>query len=129
VKKCLNEVLKYGGPFSPRDLYPVGGLVSSQNQCNISLSCYSFGHQYQLALFQIDSLRKDGRFVGADGTIPEGQGIIMAHLNECHELVEMVSFIKTSNDMCSSRANQLKEAMDEGDEEDEEEDEEILTGQ
>jgi cell division protein ZapA (FtsZ GTPase activity inhibitor) len=67
--------------------------------------------------------------VGADGTIPEGQGIIMAHLNECHELVEMVSFIKTSNDMCSSHANQLKEAMDEGDEEDEEEDEEILTGQ
>jgi hypothetical protein len=23
VKKCLNEVLKYGGPFNPRDLYPV----------------------------------------------------------------------------------------------------------
>lgn len=23
VKKCLNEVLKYGGAFSPRDLYPV----------------------------------------------------------------------------------------------------------
>lgn len=23
VKKCLEEVLKYGGPFSPRDLYPV----------------------------------------------------------------------------------------------------------
>lgn len=23
VKKCLNEVLKYGGPWSPRDLYPV----------------------------------------------------------------------------------------------------------
>ncbi len=23
VKKCLNEVLKYGGPFSPRELYPV----------------------------------------------------------------------------------------------------------
>ncbi|KJA14345.1 hypothetical protein HYPSUDRAFT_208767 [Hypholoma sublateritium FD-334 SS-4] len=22
VKKCLNEVLKYGGPFNPRDLYP-----------------------------------------------------------------------------------------------------------
>jgi len=26
VKKCLNEVLKYGGPFNPRDLYPVRGL-------------------------------------------------------------------------------------------------------
>ncbi|KAI0766922.1 hypothetical protein BD413DRAFT_605683 [Trametes elegans] len=78
VKKCLNEVLKYGGPFSPRDLYP-----------------------YQLALHQIDSMRKEGKFVGIDGTIPEGQGIVMAHLNECHELLEM-----------------LKESMDEEEEED-----------
>jgi hypothetical protein len=67
VKKCLNEVLKYGGPWSPRELYP-----------------------YQLALHQIDSMRKDGKFVGVDGSIPEGQGIVMAHLNECHELVEML---------------------------------------
>jgi len=81
VKKCLNEVLKHGGPFNPRDLYP-----------------------YQLALFQIDSMRQDGRFVGADGTIPEGQGVLMAHLNESHELVEM-----------------LKEAMEEDDEDDEDE--------
>jgi hypothetical protein len=29
--------------------------------------------------------------VGSDGSIPEGQGIVMAHLNECHELLEMVS--------------------------------------
>ncbi|KAJ7066150.1 hypothetical protein C8F01DRAFT_1122348 [Mycena amicta] len=83
VKKCLNEVLKYGGTFSARDLYP-----------------------YQLALFQIDSLRKDGKFVGSDGSIPEGQGIVMAHLNECHELLEM-----------------LKESMDDEDEEEEEEEE------
>ncbi|EPQ56789.1 hypothetical protein GLOTRDRAFT_128320 [Gloeophyllum trabeum ATCC 11539] len=82
VKKCLNEVLKYGGPFSPYDLYP-----------------------YQLALHQIDSMRKDGKFVGADGSIPEGQGIVMAHLNECHELLEM-----------------LKEAMEEGEDEDFDED-------
>lgn len=46
--------------------------------------------QYQLALHQIDLLRKDGKFVGVDGSIPEGQGIVMAHLNECHELLEMV---------------------------------------
>lgn len=52
--------------------------------------------QYQLALFQIDSMRKDGRFVGVDGSIPEGQGIIMAHLSECHELVEMVRCIINS---------------------------------
>jgi len=37
-------------------------------------------------------MRKDGRFHGVDGTIPEGQGIVMAHLNECHELLEMVRF-------------------------------------
>jgi len=67
VKKCLIEVLKYGGPFSPRDLYP-----------------------YQLALHQIDSIRKDGKFVGVEGDVPEGQGILMAHLNECHELLEML---------------------------------------
>jgi hypothetical protein len=36
-------------------------------------------------------MRRDGKFVGVDGTIPEGQGIVMAHLNECHELLEMVS--------------------------------------
>ncbi|KAE9399924.1 hypothetical protein BT96DRAFT_965514 [Gymnopus androsaceus JB14] len=77
VKKCLNEVLKYGGLFNPRDLYP-----------------------YQLALHQIELRKKDGKFVG--------QATVMAHLNECHELIEM-----------------LKEAMDEGEfDEDEEDDEE-----
>jgi len=51
-------------------------------------------------------MRKDGRFVGADGNIPEGQAIVLAHLNECHQLLEM-----------------LKEAMDEGEtEEDYDED-------
>ncbi|KAF8260682.1 hypothetical protein EI94DRAFT_1780424 [Lactarius quietus] len=75
VKKCLNEVLKYGGPFNPRDLYP-----------------------YQLALYQIDSLRKDGKFIGIDGSIPEGQGIVMAHLNECHELLEMLKQSMDNNE-------------------------------
>jgi hypothetical protein len=37
-------------------------------------------------------MRKDGRFLGSDGSIPEGQGLVMAHLNECHELLEMVRF-------------------------------------
>jgi hypothetical protein len=48
--------------------------------------------QYQLALHQIELVRKDGKFVGVDGSVPEGQGIVMAHLNECHELLEMVRF-------------------------------------
>ena len=49
--------------------------------------------QYQLALHQIESMRKDGKFIGMDGSIPEGQGIVMAHLNESHELVEMVGLL------------------------------------
>lgn len=67
IKKCLNEVLKYGGPYSPRDLYP-----------------------YHLALHQIDSLRKDGKFLADDGSIPEGQAILNAQLSEAHELLEML---------------------------------------
>jgi hypothetical protein len=81
IKKCLNEVLKYGGPYSPRDLYP-----------------------YHLALHQIDSLRKDGKFYADDGSIPEGQAILVAQLSEAHELLEM-----------------LKESMSDEDEEEEEE--------
>lgn len=67
IKKCLNEVLKYGGPYSPRDLYP-----------------------YHLALHQVDSLRKDGKFCSDDGSIPEGQAILVAQLSEAHELLEML---------------------------------------
>jgi hypothetical protein len=70
--------------------------------------------QYQLALHQIDSMRKEGKFVGADGSIPEGQAIVVAHLSECHELVEMVSADR--NERMNSRfssAPQLKESMDE----------------
>ena len=46
-------------------------------------------------------MRKDGRFVGLDGSVPEGQGIIMAHLNECHELVEMVRIFHVLYDSIS----------------------------
>ncbi|GAA5973512.1 hypothetical protein JCM21900_006155, partial [Sporobolomyces salmonicolor] len=67
IKRCLIEVAKQGGPFTARDLYP-----------------------FQLALYQIDSLRKDGKFEGRDGTIPEGQAILCALLSEAHEIVEIM---------------------------------------
>src|SRR5580704_519453 len=80
--------------------------------------------QYQLALHQIDSLRKDGKFVGVDGSIPEGQGIVMAHLNECHELLEMVRrIVMVSGASILTDLLQLKESMDEGDDEEYDEDE------
>ena len=93
----------------------------------------NFFYQYQLALFQIDSLRQDGRFIGSDGSIPEGQGIINANLSECHELVEMVKFILyltvqvVAHFLSFFPPQQLKESMDEGvtDEEYDDEDEYI----
>lgn len=95
MKQCLNEVLKYGGPFSPRDLYPVRRILFYL--CPILLILL----QYQLALHQIESLRRDGKFHSPDGSIPEGQGIVMAHLNECHELIEMVRLLDRSQLPCS----------------------------
>lgn len=64
VNAALVEVMKYGGPYSGRDIYP-----------------------YQLVLFQIDQLRVDGRFEGRDGSVPEGQGILNALLSEAHEMI------------------------------------------
>jgi hypothetical protein len=67
-------------------------------------------------------MRQDGRFVGSDGSIPEGQGIIMAHLNECHELVEMVLpgvLVILSVSSCSTPYPQLKESMNEEETEEE----------
>ena len=46
--------------------------------------------QYHLALHQIDSLRQDGKFLSEDGSIPEGQAILVAQLSEAHELLEML---------------------------------------
>lgn len=124
VKKCLNEVYKYGGPFTPRDLYPVG-FPFGLSDIELSFS------QYQLALHQIDSMRKDGKFVGVGGNIPEGQGIVMAHLNECHELLEMVRCVVLLNRVAINHVNQLKESMyeneDEQDYEDDEDEDETET--
>ena len=69
-------------------------------------------------------MRRDGKFLSIDGNIPEGQGIVMAHLNECHELLEMVSsrFCVTSRRIKPSETHrmykQLKRAMDDGEGED-----------
>lgn len=58
-------------------------------------------------MHQIDSLRKDGKFLSEDGSIPEGQAILVAQLSEAHEILEM-----------------LKESMGDEDEDDEDEDDE-----
>ena len=42
-------------------------------------------------------MRENGKFVGDNGTIPEGQGIVIAQLNECHELFMMAMVLSISN--------------------------------
>lgn len=64
-------------------------------------------------------MRQDGKFIGVGGTIPEGQGILMAHLNECHELVEMVCFTVLPVSLPQLTPDQLKESMEEVDDDDE----------
>lgn len=58
-------------------------------------------------------MQKDGKFIGSDGSIPEGQGVVIAHLSECHELVEMVCL---PSEPISRRLNvfQLAERIDGG---------------
>ncbi|CAG8498423.1 28_t:CDS:2 [Funneliformis caledonium] len=64
VRRFLIEVKKFGGPFTARELYP-----------------------YQMKLASIDNMRVDGKFLDEDGSIPEGQGIVMALLNECYDIL------------------------------------------
>jgi len=70
-------------------------------------------YPYHLALHQIDSLRKDGKFLSEDGSIPEGQAILVAQLSEAHEILEMLKESMGDEDDTDS---------DEEEEEDEEED-------
>ncbi|CAG8436392.1 2704_t:CDS:2 [Ambispora gerdemannii] len=64
VRRFLNEVKKWGGPFTARELY-----------------------LYQMKLTSIDNLRVDGKFLDENGGVPEGQGIVMALLNECYDIL------------------------------------------
>ncbi|KAM3584559.1 hypothetical protein VKS41_003368 [Umbelopsis sp. WA50703] len=64
VRRCLIEVTKWGTPDSVRELYP-----------------------YQMKLASIDNMRQNGTFYDEDGMIPEGQGVCVAILNECYDIL------------------------------------------
>jgi hypothetical protein len=40
-----------------------------------------------MKLAYVDNMRIDGKFLDEDGTIPEGQGTVMALLNECYDIL------------------------------------------
>ena len=79
VKRCLREVERFGGPYDPRDLCVRAASSTSDPR----------SYPYRLALYQIDQMRVDGVFRGKDGSIPEGQAILNAHLAEAHEIVQV----------------------------------------
>ncbi|KAJ3031701.1 UNVERIFIED_CONTAM: hypothetical protein HDU68_001218 [Siphonaria sp. JEL0065] len=91
LRKCFLELQRWKVKLSMRDLT-----------------------MYQVKLAALDNQRKDGKFIGEDGSIPEGQGILHDLLDECYNLqVELQQASEESDD----------EYYDEDDEEDEEEDE------
>ncbi|KAI9176055.1 hypothetical protein H9P43_006420 [Blastocladiella emersonii ATCC 22665] len=63
VRKCLVELRRLGGPFTPQELYP-----------------------FQLKLKSFDDMRVDGKFL-VDGEIPAGQGVLHSLLSECYEIL------------------------------------------
>ncbi|KAH8550871.1 hypothetical protein BGW37DRAFT_496268 [Umbelopsis sp. PMI_123] len=72
VRRCLLEVNKWGAPDSVRELYP-----------------------YQMKLASIDNMRVNGTFYDEDGMIPEGQGLCVAMLNECYDILhDLVSKVE-----------------------------------
>ncbi|CAO1617232.1 unnamed protein product [Parajaminaea phylloscopi] len=95
VSKCLKEVSKYGGPFTMRDLYP-----------------------YRLALHQIENMKssvldKEGsdtgvrKWLGRDGSVPEGQAILKAQFEEVEQ---------TINEMLNQDDDEDEDEDDEGSE-------------
>ncbi|KAJ3360097.1 hypothetical protein GGF32_008687 [Allomyces javanicus] len=63
VRKCLVELRRLGGPFTPQELYP-----------------------FQLKLKSFDDQRVDGKFM-VDGEIPAGQGVLHSLLSECYDIL------------------------------------------
>lgn len=58
--------------------------------CLINFYLYLLARElypYQMKLASIDNMRVDGKFLDEDGSIPEGQGIVMALLNECYDIL------------------------------------------
>ncbi|CAO3687540.1 unnamed protein product [Umbelopsis vinacea] len=85
VRRCLLEVNKWGKPDSVRELYP-----------------------YQMKLASIDNMRQNGTFYDEDGMIPEGQGLCVAILNECYDILhDLIS--KVDDDESSTSSDQGRE--------------------
>lgn len=65
LKKCLEQLIKWQVDMEPEELIP-----------------------YQMKLNSIHLLQKEGKFYDQEGSIPEGQGLLVHILEECHELLE-----------------------------------------
>jgi hypothetical protein len=59
------------------------GKVLSKSKIFIVRELYP----YQMKLASIDNMRQNGTFYDEDGMIPEGQGVCVAILNECYDIL------------------------------------------
>lgn len=98
VRRCLIEVTKWGAPDSGKS-YIRNGRAGALSNSNILLVRELY--PYQMKLASIDNMRQNGTFYDEDGMIPEGQGVCVAILNECydilHDLISKVEDEDNSN--------------------------------
>lgn len=65
-------------------------------------------YPYQMKLASIDNMRQNGTFYDEDGMIPEGQGLCVAILNECYDILhDLIS--KVDDDESSTSSDQGRE--------------------
>lgn len=61
-----------------------------------------------MKLASIDNMRQNGTFYDEDGMIPEGQGLCVAILNECYDILhDLIS--KVDDDESSTSSDQGRE--------------------
>ncbi|KAJ3266938.1 hypothetical protein HDU77_008283 [Chytriomyces hyalinus] len=94
LHKCYRIVYKIQSMTEPvsESLLPIYNQLMTLRKCFLELRRWKVKlamrdlTMYQIKLAIIDNKRVDGKFVGNDGEVPEGQGILHELLSECYHL-------------------------------------------
>lgn len=96
LRRCLQELKISDKGFHRDDMYhclsPIAG------RCDPILRLDDL-KPIKLKLKAIDDLRVDGKFLDADGRVPEGQSTLHCLLNECFDFVDELAVIAEHNEM------------------------------
>ena len=99
LKKCLEQVKKFGGVSSARELYPYSMKVMMRNSIT--------GRKFVLMMDQlnsIDDMRVDGKFV-VGNDIPDGQGSVVDLMEECFEMLHELKIDADEEEQAQGRVD------------------------